>query len=228
MFIINSRAGSGKTFILIHMFKDIIDQTLFLGPTGRSIKVMKENGLSRAFTIHSCIYHKPVIIENTEDSNADNEIGLRFDLKSLDQSDRNITRYIVVDEASMLTDKSIEDKILLYGSGSLLNDLIQFAKTNETPVKFIFVGDDHQLPPVGDNKSKALDGDFLSQKYGLKVETHELLGNYRQIANSGIYQNMQMITNLIDKPQNDRTKLNFSINNEDVITIDETSILHFL
>jgi hypothetical protein len=59
----------------------------------------------------------------------------------------------------MLSDAKSEGEFFRFGSSHLLTDLISYTRVAQPNVnsKIIFVGDPCQLPPVGDNSSKAFD-----------------------------------------------------------------------
>lgn len=225
VFILNSRAGTGKTFIIKGMFHGLENDTLFLGTTGRAIKVMKEHEIFNAQTVYSCIYGKPVYNEIVDDITEESTIVLSFQLRTIMENESlQGIKYIVVDEASMLTDNNNNKEALEYGSGATLTDLIKFSKSGNKRIKLIFFGDDHQLPPVGDNISKALDPLYLESNYNLNCEIHSLTHNFRQKENSYIYENMSMISNLLQSSLNHRNFLDFMSNNEDVVNIDELEV----
>lgn len=225
VFILNSRAGTGKTSIIKDMFLEIYKETLFLGTTGRSVKVMKEHGILNAQTVYFCMYGNPKFNTLDDDVTEESTTVLSFQLKSIsnNESFTNI-KYILVDEASMLTDKNNSKDTLNYGSGEILTDLLNFSKSGSRKIKLIFLGDDHQLPPVGDNISKALDPLYLKAKFNLNCEIHSLTQNYRQNKNSLIYGNMNMISNLLQSDLNHRNVLDFMSNNLEVIKIDDSEV----
>lgn len=85
----------------------------------------------------------------------------------------------IVDEASMVSSGRNS------GGRDLLEDLIEYVYSTNN-CKLIFVGDQGQLPPVGVEKSPALDANFLSGIYGLQVVKVGLNQIVRQDQTSGI------------------------------------------
>ena len=90
----------------------------------------------------------------------------------------------IVDEASML---SATRENGVFGSGSLLDDLIRYVYSGEG-CSLLLLGDDAQLPPVGSLSSPALDADRL-RGYGLEVSDFSLTQVARQALDSGILAN---------------------------------------
>jgi len=90
-----------------------------------------------------------------------------------------------VDEASMIS--NISSEISLFGSGKLLDDLIEYVYSG-TDCKLILVGDAAQLPPVGSTLSPALDQKAL-EGYGFALRSTELKQVLRQSESSGVLMN---------------------------------------
>ncbi|HOW30785.1 MAG TPA: ATP-binding domain-containing protein, partial [Bacteroidales bacterium] len=97
-------------------------------------------------------------------------------------------KIFIIDEASMISDAKSEGEFFRFGSGHLLSDLVSFTRVTEQNVnsKIIFVGDPCQLPPVGDNNSKAFDAAYLLDKFDLPSEETEMKEVKRQGGESGI------------------------------------------
>jgi exodeoxyribonuclease-5 len=75
----------------------------------------------------------------------------------------------------------------LFGSGKLLDDLIEFVYSG-TGCRLLIAGDAAQLPPVGSVVSPALDSVMLGE-YGFKLYFSELKQVVRQSESSGILMN---------------------------------------
>jgi exodeoxyribonuclease-5 len=99
----------------------------------------------------------------------------------------------IVDEASMLSSSSSDDAT--FGSGNLLGDLVQYVRSGKE-CRLILVGDDAQLPPVGDDYSPALDPatllPFGDVEYGTMDEV------VRQSVDSGILFNATMLRCMLE------------------------------
>lgn len=182
-FLLKGYAGTGKTSLIASFVKTLSKFNIpfvLLAPTGRAAKVLSSYCGSPAFTIHKKIYRQ----KNMKDG-----IG-RFDL------DINLLKngIFIVDEASMLSNSSFEDSI--FGSGKLLNDLIDFVKKGAN-CRLMIVGDVAQLPPVGLDISPALNPDVL-ETFDLHVISTELTEVVRQAESSGILHNATIIREMLD------------------------------
>lgn len=170
VFLLRGYAGTGKS-TLIKAFASVSKRVglepVLLATTGRAAKVLTTLSGRRATTVHRAIYRP---------SSALVEEGGHFSLDKLGKPS-----LIIVDEASMISDKSKEDTP--FGSGHLLRDLFRYVQSSER-TKLILVGDTAQLPPVGSELSEAIDPDVLSSNYGLKVFTYELNEVLRQAEGS--------------------------------------------
>ena len=93
-------------------------------------------------------------------------------------------KLFIVDESSMISDVYNEDNKshAVFGSGRLLNDLFKAFPH----AKFIFVGDEAQLPPVGSHFNYALSKKYLEEEYGLKVDKFTLSEIHRTAKGNGI------------------------------------------
>ncbi len=177
IFILNGYAGTGKTTIiaaLVSALSDLKINTTLLAPTGRAANVLSRYSKQPAFTIHKHIYR--------ESTNAQYES--KFSLGY----NKNREMLYIVDEASMLSDN--QSGGAQFGSGSLLDDLIQYVRSG-TNCRLMLVGDNAQLPPVGSDYSPALDENFM-RRYGdvIYCTMDEVV---RQEATSGILFNATLI-----------------------------------
>ena len=174
IFLLTGYAGTGKTSLISSVVKTLEllrMRSVLLAPTGRAAKVLSSFAGKPAFTIHKKIYRQ----KSSKDG-----IG-SFVL------DRNLHRetYFIVDEASMVSNNSNE--ISLFGSGKLLDDLIEYVYSG-IDCKLIIAGDTAQLPPVGSKLSPALDPEALKE-YGFGLSSAELKQVVRQSENSGVLMN---------------------------------------
>ena len=187
VFIIKGYAGTGKTTLIKHIcdFLDTIEVPFLLtAPTGRAARILSEKTKLSAKTIHSTIYSPS--FSDFDDEEKEDEI-LLFSTKSDNELSETV---MIIDEASMISDKIDEGSQLQFGSGSLLKDIIAFMnlKTNNNN-KIIFVGDPAQLPPVNDPLSPALSKDYLKENYKLNVSEATLKEIIRQDKESPIISN---------------------------------------
>jgi len=167
--VLKGYAGTGKTSLipaLVEVLPLFNYKYLLMAPTGRAAKVMSGYTKRSAFTIHKIIFKQI----------ADPGSGL---LKFSRLKNYNKNTIFVVDEASMLSE---DDN---YGQAGVLSQLMDFVFEHPTN-KLILIGDTAQLPPVGQEKSPALDRQFIEHKFkrpALEVELTEVM---RQQQNSGI------------------------------------------
>lgn len=132
-------AGTGKTTVMGMTARRLIDSNrsisvAYCAPTGKAVSVLRGklegfgaiNSKSKALTVHSLLY-------NCRGRGKNNK--LIFDKKSLKQI--NDWDLIVVDEASMVTDRMFRD----------LKDL---------HIPLLFIGDPGQLPPINSGAFKPI------------------------------------------------------------------------
>ncbi len=209
VFILKGYAGTGKTTLLKGVVQylnakgykksekhegptlhpeHLIPGKIFqiMAPTGRAAKILTEKTGYRATTIHKAIYNFKELktIENPENPQDGGSYKYYFALNPL----QSTNAVLLVDEASMISDKFDESIFFRFGSGLLLTDLINYAGFDfpQNNPKIIFIGDPAQLPPINMHLSPALDEKYLKEKFDLKVETFELTQVIRQAGNSEI------------------------------------------
>lgn len=184
VFMVKGYAGSGKTTILkglVEYLSSIEKQFALMAPTGRAAKVIREKTGQETFTIHKSIYSFEDLIEVKEGDSFYYQFKIRNNINIVNQ-------IFIVDEASMVSDAKSEGEFFRFGTSHLLSDLITFTRVNQPGInsKIIFVGDICQLPPVGDNSSKAFEPAYLKQKFNLSSEEVEMKEVKRQEGKSGI------------------------------------------
>ena len=182
IFILNGYAGTGKTTIigaLVATLKQLRIKPVLLAPTGRAAKVMARKTGHSAYTIHRKIYRQ----KNAADP--ESEFSLDYN--------REKDACFIIDEASMLSADS--DGSSLFSNNSLIEDLFRYVGRGER-CRIMFVGDDAQLPPVGLDRSPALNPDFMSH-YGT-VDYHTLDEVMRQDYDSGIMFNATMVRCMLE------------------------------
>ncbi len=169
VFVLNGYAGTGKTSLtgaLVRTLERHKRDVVLLAPTGRAAKVFSANsGGHAAFTIHRKIYR--------------HAFGSAVSSPSLPvpADNRFKNTIFIVDEASMIGGDDER-------GNSLLADLIHYVYTGDN-CRMILIGDTAQLPPVGQERSPAMNPDVL-RAYGLKVTHATMTETARQAAGSGI------------------------------------------
>ena len=177
--ILKGSAGTGKTSIVAAMVQTLVSlrqRVVLMAPTGRAAKVISLNAGLPASTIHRKIYRQKTFQGD-------------FNLNFNNHSDT----LFVVDEASMIS--SMPTGETGFGTGSLLDDLMQYVFSGEN-CRLMLIGDTAQLPPVGEDESPALLSDVI-EGYGAQVFECKLEEVLRQSAESGILYNATMIRRLI-------------------------------
>lgn len=172
VFILSGYAGTGKTALIagfVNALPLVKIKSVLLAPTGRAAKVLATYSKNSASTIHRKIYFS---------STTDGEDGF-----VLGQNKHTNTLFIV-DEASMIsTDTSSNNDS--YNPRNILDDLIEYVYSGQN-CRLLLVGDKGQLPPIGMDKSPALEKEYLCSTYALDVIHGELNEIVRQRDKSGI------------------------------------------
>ncbi len=179
-YLLKGYAGTGKTTIISALVQGMAGsgtRTVLLAPTGRAAKVMSLYANKTAFTIHRKIY-RPRQSENS---------GIHYSLAP----NQHTNTLFIVDESSMIADGGQMGE-QLFGEQNLLSDLLDFVKSGQN-CRLLLVGDNAQLPPVGQQNSPALDIKVLVNKYTLRAGHYELTEVVRQEKHSGILENATLI-----------------------------------
>lgn len=182
IFILNGYAGTGKTTLIasfVTALKEIKINPVLLAPTGRAAKVVGRHTKEQSYTIHKKIYRQKSL--------TDMDSGF-----SLDYNKEHDTCFIV-DEGSMLSDRGFDGD--MFGSGSLLDDLIKYVRSG-TRCRLMIVGDNAQLPPVGHDRSPALDREYM-RRFG-EVDYASLDDVVRQDIDSGILFNSTLVRCMLE------------------------------
>lgn len=199
VFILRGYAGTGKT-TMVKEIADYISQyknVTLMAPTGRAARILTIKTGYRASTIHKAIYASADLVTNTVQDIAESEFKLCFPIA---ETDGNVIA--IVDEASMLCSRTLEQELYKFGTDNLMDDLLTWVRPSFGG-KIIFVGDPAQLPPVGESVSNALDASFFISK-GMNVMQAELREVLRQTGDSVILKNAMQIRNLLDLDKRNR------------------------
>ena len=211
IFVLNGYAGTGKTTLvaaIVSALKTMGIRSVLLAPTGRAAKVLSRYSGEKALTIHKRIYR--------EKTNASYESKYTLNVN------RDKDTLFIVDEASMLSMQSNSEG-LLFGSGSLLEDLVQYVRSGKN-CRLVLVGDNAQLPPVGADFSPALDiaemGAFGEVVYGSMNEV------VRQEQNSGILFNATLVRCMLENGIYEIPR--FDLGYDDVTAVNGSDLLEAL
>jgi len=211
LYVLKGYAGTGKTTIvgaIVNNLWKAKKSAVLLAPTGRAAKVMSTYSSNEAFTIHKKIY----MPKQNKNGNVDFVMQLNKHKKTI----------FIVDEASMISDLPSQSK--LFGSGSLLDDLIQYVYSGHQ-CKLLLIGDTAQLPPVKLDLSPALDERQLALNYNKEVSKMELDQVMRQGHDSGILMNATLLRESLSGTFYDNFKFDISGYNDIIRLIDGHDIM---
>jgi len=183
--VLKGYAGTGKTTLVGALVKVLSAQrrrVVLLAPTGRAAKVLGAYAGQAASTIHRRIY------KVGEEDGGGMQVIANKDGGAL----------FIVDEASMIGRSAMSDGP--FGARDLLNDLFEHV-FSAPGSKLLLIGDPAQLPPVGSDKSPALEVKELAA-FGLVAGSIELTEVVRQAAASGILTNATALREVLgqEKP----------------------------
>ncbi len=220
MFILRGYAGTGKT-TMVKAIADYVSQNYsvaLMAPTGRAARVLHQKTGYEATTIHKAIYDKVSFKAKEVNDVAASEFQLVFPIREASDGGKQVA---IVDEASMVSSRKMEQELYVFGTGKLLDDLLTYVRPSFGG-KVIFVGDPAQLPPVGESSSNALSPAYF-QAQGLKVMEAELTEVLRQKGDSAILKNAMMIRDLLKKKK--RNQLVFEEKKDEVETVPSDEFL---
>lgn len=196
MFLLKGYAGTGKTSLVGAFVRTMAEsgfKYVLMAPTGRAAKVFSHHAGVPAYTIHKKIYRQQAYAEDNFSLNANLHKNTLF----------------IVDEASMISNAGYSGTG--FGSGRLLDDLIRYVYSGQG-CRLMLVGDNAQLPPVGEDESPALYSEML-QGYGYDVIECMLTEVVRQADRAGILYNA--------------TRLRKQISEDDIYDLPKFSIKGF-
>ena len=178
LLLLKGYAGTGKTTLIGAVVRTLSEMRagyVLMASTGRAAKVFSRYSGFSAYTIHKKIYRQKSFSND-------------FDNFSLNDNLHKNTLFIV-DEASMISNDGLTGAS--FGSGRLLDDLIEYVYAGQG-CRLLIIGDDAQLPPVGEDESPALSAEVLSG-YGLDVTECILTEVIRYSGRNGILSNATML-----------------------------------
>lgn len=184
IFVLNGYAGTGKTSLvgaLIKAMDRLKMKVIILAPTGRGAQVASEMSSHKSSTIHRRLY-RPDLNDRS---------GRRYVLSTNESRDT----LFVVDEASLISDGGNSRDT------TLLAQLIRYVYS-APGCRILLMGDEAQLPPVGQEKSTSMRSERLRQ-FGLNPIYHTLDVPMRQGKTGGIIHNATLVRTLLMMPQYD-------------------------
>ncbi|MBN8702840.1 MAG: AAA family ATPase [Bacteroidetes bacterium] len=183
--IIRGYAGTGKTSLIGSLIKSSqqIGRTfVLLAPTGRAAKVQTQHTKQIAYTIHKKIYKR------TSDDDTFTKVELQYN------THKNCI--FIVDEASMIPDWQSGENQNSQSGRSLLDDLFAYVFSGFN-CKLILMGDNAQLPPIGSNKSPALEKTYVESNWSFATQHVQLREVVRQATDSSILLNATQLRLLL-------------------------------
>lgn len=183
VFVLNGYAGTGKTSLvgaLIKAMDRLKFRVVVMAPTGRGAKVASGMSAHAASTIHRRLF-RPDLSDPS---------GHRY-VPAPNQSKDTL---FIVDEASLIADGGT-------AQGSLLAMLVRYVYS-APGCKMLMMGDEAQLPPVGQEVANAMNPTRL-RELGLNPLPHVLDVSMRQDAESGIIHNATLMRHLLYHPDSE-------------------------
>lgn len=210
VFILKGYAGTGKTTMLGLFLEELTARDCrfkLLASTGRAAKIVSNITENETRTVHSLIYafdglNQDIehIVKQRDASGVDatGQLLLNFELVTIDNVNENdVIRYYIVDEASMVSDMEDENPAqAIFGNGRLLSDLLKYDPRG----KFIFVGDECQLPPVKQSFSPALSAEYIENTFRLKTKMAVLTEIVRQESGNDLIVASKKLRDLFNNP----------------------------
>lgn len=209
VFILKGYAGTGKTTLMKTFIKELkTNNETFkvLASTGRAAKIIRDITGVPASTIHSLLYvftdlnqDLDTIYQDVNEQPAMDNTGqllLNFDTVEADNESYKRCFYLV-DESSMVGDLEQKNPTqAVFGSGRTLSDLLKF----DNKGKYIFVGDNCQLPPVNETLSPALSADYIEANFHMTCMEAVLTDIKRQSGQNDIVLSAKRVRELYQSP----------------------------
>lgn len=230
VFILKGYTGTGKELILrgVVTYLNKIGRSLSLSaPTAKAgfwlDKIVGNYKTRIHSTIHSMIYRfdeKKEALNNNPLNNSRCIFRLRKNEDSLDH-------VYLISESSILSDVKPNGEYLQYGSGKLLQDLMEYIHFDKTLCnrKVIFIGDDTQLPPVTLKESPALTEKYFKHLYGedFSVRVFQLTDVVVSQLKNLIVKNAIQIRQALER--NRYTRLTLESDTSTMIPLDEENLV---
>lgn len=182
-FILTGPTHTGKTYLIHLIVEEILKQHRFprvLTIGSRLAEAIRnKNKIDSISSIYSLLYDfserkENVITEEMAGQESDQEDKIEkqsYNIKSNNDPDNT---FYIIDEAHLLSDLYVDNELLIFGSGKLLNDLMMFIDLPQNQKrKIIFIGDSTQLLR-GNEKESALAQKHLEETYRVETKTYTL------------------------------------------------------
>ena len=206
VFILKGHVATGKELILkgLENYLRKIECGMSLAtPTNKTAFWLDQSVARPVSTIHSMIYE---YTETKESEDGQPREASKFIYRLRGNLD-SIDHVYVIGESSLLNDEISDCKYLCYGTGKLLEDLMNFIDPNATGCrrKVIFIGDDTQMAP-GSSASSALTSSYFKAMYGdaFPVRIFQLTNVVDEQLKNLILNNAVQIRHAIEKKRYNR------------------------
>ncbi len=208
VFILTGYAGTGKTTMMNAFVAELAKrdvQHILMASTGRAAKILSNRANCKATTVHSNIYtfndfNRDISkmaeqLEKQQLMESDGQLLLQFTPMSIEPTAQK--HIYIIDEASMISDEEDRNPTqALFGSGRVLHDLLTYDPSG----KFHFVGDECQLPPIGQPFSPALSPQYFREKFNIEAVHYQLTQIMRQQSDNDIIVAANKIRQLYQDP----------------------------
>ena len=135
-FVLEGFAGTGKTFTCKALIDHVRGRMCFTAPTNKAVKVLRQTLTNDSYRPECATIYSLLGLQMVANGEVKELKGR--DKDSDDKLDLSVFKIVVVDEGSMV------NKVLM-------NYITQAAR--EYNIRFLFMGDPAQLPPVGETAS---------------------------------------------------------------------------
>lgn len=225
VFILKGYAATGKELILKGLenyLRKIEHGMSLVTPTNKAAFWLDQSVDRPVSTIHSMIYE---YTETKESEDGQPREASKFIYKLRGNLD-SMDHVYVIGESGLLNDEISDCKYLCYGTGKLLEDLMNFIDPNAAGCrrKVIFIGDDTQMVPVT-SASSALRPSYFKAMYSdaFPVRIFQLTDVVDKQLKNLILKNAVQIRHAIEKKRYNR--LVFERDASTMIELDESQFL---
>ncbi|HNV61470.1 MAG TPA: NERD domain-containing protein [Candidatus Cloacimonas acidaminovorans] len=181
VFILSGTTNSGKTYLIpfLNRMATIggIDAVVNMVPNAKIASNTIIPGVEEVENIYNYIFNfREVNIQ--KDQEEEHELfGTKeveddetyTEIIPLGRSEDAYNALYIVDEAQMITDNRIANELMIFGSGYLLSDFLDFCDLDKTDRKVIFLGDPYQVS-YGRSDRSAICWEFMKLKFGNRIE----------------------------------------------------------
>jgi hypothetical protein len=190
VFVLQGTTNSGKSYLIPFIQElaynlGIQETEIFASSSRVANNLLTIGGLERVNSIYSYIYggqknnkqedeqaKEKENSEGVDETNDSEELQVEeIPLKNCDNAENAL---FIVDESQLVSDSLYHSVDLIFGSGHLLQDFIEFTEFQKTKRKIIFIGDPFQLQ-LGKTDESPLNPLYLEEAYKLKTNAYQLL-----------------------------------------------------